>query len=243
MTDLWSDLADSSAAGPTGVISEGLHVRHLAKSFGNRPALIDASLRVPPGQIVAVMGPSGSGKSTLLHCAAGVLKPDSGTVLLDGRDLTTASAAQRAQARRTTFGFVFQFGQLVPELTAEENVALPLLLNGVRRRTAREKARQVLARLQVDDVADQRPAAMSGGQAQRIAVARALVINPRVIFADEPTGSLDSATGGAVMEQFVAAVRQENAAMVLVTHDHQTAAHADRIVSMHDGRTDTDQDA
>ena len=243
MNDLWSDLAYSGTAEPAGVMSEGLQVRHLTKAFGNRPALLDASLRVAPGQIVAVMGPSGSGKSTLLHCAAGVLLPDSGTVLLDGHDLTNFSPAQRAEARRTTFGFVFQFGQLVPELTAEENVALPLLLNGMRRRAAREKARRTLARLRAEDVADQRPAAMSGGQAQRVAVARALVINPRVIFADEPTGSLDSATGTAVMGQFVAAVRQENAAMVLVTHDRQIAAYADRIVTVHDGRTDTDRDA
>ncbi|WP_024286732.1 ABC transporter ATP-binding protein [Cellulomonas sp. KRMCY2] len=242
MTDLWSNLAGDGLEEPVAGRA-GLEVHHVAKSFGNRVALLDASLSVAPGQIVAVMGPSGSGKSTLLHCAAGVLRPDSGAVRFDGHDLVAATTTERARARRTTFGFVFQFGQLVPELTAVENVALPLLLNGTPRRFARVTAHEMLTRLGVADVADQRPGAMSGGQAQRVAVARALVTGPRVIFADEPTGSLDSVTGRAVMEQFVAGVRQENAAMVLVTHDDEVAEYADRIVTVRDGRTDTPTDA
>jgi putative ABC transport system ATP-binding protein len=186
--------------------------------------------------VLAILGPSGSGKSTLLLCLAGILLPDSGEVRYRGRSLATVSDAVRTRLRRDEFGFVFQFGQLVPELTALDNVSLPLRLAGSRRREAVVKANQVLASLGVDDVGDKRAGEMSGGQAQRVAVARALVTGPRVIFADEPTGSLDSTNGELVMELLVSAARQQGTSVVLVTHEPQVAAYADREIVVRDGR-------
>lgn len=215
-----------------------LDARHLSKKFGPRTALDDASLTVGHGEIVAVMGPSGSGKSTLLHCAAGVVRPDSGEVLYRGTDLTRLSRDHSSELRRTQFGFVFQFGQLVPELDAVENVALPLLLNGMSRRQAKTTAQEWLDRLAIGDLTRQRPGEMSGGEAQRVAVARALVASPRVVFADEPTGSLDTATGFSVVAELVARAREHGTAIVIVTHDAQIAAYADRVVGMRDGRTE-----
>jgi len=183
-----------------------------------------------------VMGPSGSGKSTLLHCLAGILRPDAGEVRYRGSRLDTLPEEVRSRLRRDDFGFVFQFGQLVPELTAVENVALPLRLGGVRRRDAERRAREWLARLEVDDVAGKRPGDISGGQGQRVAVARALVTGPRVVFADEPTGSLDSLNGEAVMNLLVDTARQQGATVVLVTHEPRVAAYAEREVVVRDGR-------
>jgi len=220
---------------------EVLEVLHLSKSFGPRRALDDASLSVRHGEIVAVMGPSGSGKSTLLHCAAGVVRPDSGQVLYRGADVTRLPRDRSSELRRTQFGFVFQFGQLVPELDAVENVALPLLLNGSGRREAKTIARTWLDRLSIGDLAGQRPGQMSGGQAQRVAVARALVTCARVVFADEPTGSLDTATSFAVMAEMVELAREHGTAIVVVTHDAQVAAYADRVVGMRDGRTEQER--
>ncbi len=154
------------------------------KSFGRTKALDGASMAVRAGEIVAVMGPSGSGKSTLLHCLAGIIAPDAGTVTYAGQDLGAMPDVPRSALRRTEFGFVFQFGQLVPELTCVENVALPLRLGGRRRRDAEGVAREWLARLEVGDVAAKRPGEVSGGQGQRVAVARALVTGPKVIFAE-----------------------------------------------------------
>jgi putative ABC transport system ATP-binding protein len=204
--------------------------------FGATPALVSASLRVYAGEVLALMGPSGSGKSTLLHCLAGILPPDSGRVTFDGRDLTAMSDGERSALRRTDFGFVFQFGQLVPELTCVENVALPLRLSGVGRREAQRRAGEWLDRLEVGDVARKRPGQASGGQAQRVAVARALVGRPRVVFADEPTGALDSLNGERVMELFIAAARDTGAAVVLVTHEARVAAYSDREAVVRDGR-------
>ena len=164
-------------------------------SFGETPALRDASLSVQRGEIVAVMGPSGSGKSTLLHCLAGILVPASGLVIFDGQRIDALHEEQRSRLRRDRFGFVFQFGQLVPELTAEENVALPLLLGGMRRQQALARARSWFPRLELDGLESNRAGEMSGGQAQRVALARGMVAEPDVLFADEPTGSLDSLTG------------------------------------------------
>ena len=209
----------------------------LTKAFGPTPALAGASLSVRAGEVVAVMGPSGSGKSTLLHCAAGILRTDSGQVLYGGRDITTMSDVDRSALRRSEFGFVFQFGQLVPELTCVENVALPLRLDGVRRGPAERRAVEWLERLEVTDVADQRPGEVSGGQGQRVAVARALVTGPRIVFADEPTGALDSLNGERVMTLLTAAARETNAAVVLVTHEVRVAAYSDREVVVRDGRT------
>jgi len=199
--------------------------------------LVNIDLDVAEGDYVALMGPSGSGKSTLLHCLAGIIRPDSGTVSYQGTPLSTLSDVDRSELRRTEFGFVFQFGQLVPELTALENVALPLRLGGVRRREAESRAMEWLARLEVADVADKRPGETSGGQGQRVAVARALVTSPKVVFADEPTGALDSLNGERVMRLLVAAAKDTNAAVVLVTHEVRVAAYSDREVVVRDGKS------
>jgi putative ABC transport system ATP-binding protein len=209
----------------------------LHKSFGPTPALDGAGMRIWPGEVVAVMGPSGSGKSTLLHCLAGIIRPDSGTVSYRGTALNTLSDVARSELRRTEFGFVFQFGQLVPELTSLENVALPLRLGGTRRREAEQQATEWLARLEVADVANKRPGETSGGQGQRVAVARALVTGPKVVFADEPTGALDSLNGERVMRLLVAAAKDAGAAVVLVTHEVRVAAYSDREVVVRDGKS------
>ncbi|MEU5948859.1 ABC transporter ATP-binding protein [Micromonospora sp. NPDC047465] len=214
------------------LVAEDLH-----RSFGPTRALAGASLRVHEGEVLAVMGSSGSGKSTLLHCLAGIVRPDSGQVLFAGRDLATLTDAERSALRRESFGFVFQFGQLVPELTCLENVALPLRLDRVGRREAERRAAEWLDRLEVAEVAGKRPGEVSGGQGQRVAVARALVTRPRVVFADEPTGALDSLNGERVMRLLTAAARETGAAVVLVTHEARVAAYSDREVVVRDGRT------
>lgn len=212
--------------------AQGLH-----KAFGATQALEGAGLEVSPGEMVAVMGASGSGKSTLLHCLAGIVTPDAGRVELDGHELSSLSDTQRSALRRHEFGFVFQFGQLVPELRCVENVALPLRLEGVRRRTAERQALDWLDHLEVADVAGRTPGEISGGQGQRVAVARALVTRPRVVFADEPTGALDSLNGEHIMRLLTAAARDSGAAVVLVTHEARVAAYADREIVVRDGRT------
>jgi putative ABC transport system ATP-binding protein len=212
-----------------------LEARDLALSFGETRALRGASVAVQRGEILAVMGPSGSGKSTLLHCLAGILVPDSGDILLDGERLDTMREKERSALRRDRFGFVFQFGQLVPELTAEENVALPLLLGGTHREKALRVARNWFERLELDGLERHRSGEMSGGQAQRVALARGLVANPEVLFADEPTGSLDSLTGELVMDLMTAVAREEGTTVVLVTHEARVAAYADREVIVRDG--------
>lgn len=209
----------------------------LHKSFGQTPALAGASMGVSAGEVVAVMGPSGSGKSTMLHCLAGIVPPDAGRVVYDGRELSAMSDRERSALRRGEFGFVFQFGQLVPELTCLENVALPLRLSGVRRREAQRRAAGWLDRLEVSELASKRPGEVSGGEGQRVAVARALVTGPRVIFADEPTGALDSLNGERVMGLLTEAARQTGAAVVLVTHEPRVAAYSDREVVVRDGHT------
>ncbi|UNO40154.1 ABC transporter ATP-binding protein [Streptomyces sp. MST-110588] len=212
-----------------------LEARSLHKAYGPTPALDGADFSVHPGEVVAVMGPSGSGKSTLLHCLAGIVRPDSGTVRYEHRELTEMSDAERSALRRTDFGFVFQFGQLVPELTCLENVALPLRLNGVKRKEAEARSLEWLERLEVGPVKDKRPGEVSGGQGQRVAVARALAGRPRVIFADEPTGALDSLNGERVMSLLTDAARGTNAAVVLVTHEPRVAAYSDREIVVRDG--------
>jgi putative ABC transport system ATP-binding protein len=213
-----------------------VEAEHLFRSFGTTPALRDASVAVAAGEMLAVMGPSGSGKSTLLHCLSGIFTPDRGEVRYDGRRLDTLSEPARTALRRTVFGFVFQFGQLVPELTVAENIALPLLLNKVHRRPAYATAAAWLDRLELGRLGHRRTGELSGGQAQRVAIARALATGPRVLFADEPTGSLDSVTGEAVMRLLVGLAREEGVAVVLVTHDSRVAGHADRRVVVRDGR-------
>ncbi|MGI5480946.1 ABC transporter ATP-binding protein [Streptomyces lavendofoliae] len=213
-----------------------LRAEGIGKTYGPTPALVDVDLTVRAGEVVAVMGPSGSGKSTLLHCLAGIVRPDTGTVTYDGRDLTAMSDAGRSALRRGDFGFVFQFGRLVPELTCVENVALPLRLAGERRRAAERRAMEWLERLEAAGAGGRRPGEVSGGQAQRVAVARALVTSPRVVFADEPTGALDSLNGEQVMRLLGDAARDTGAAVVLVTHEARVAAYSDREVVVRDGR-------
>jgi len=232
-----NQLVNSHEAKPSHNPNVLLSGSRLCKSFGPTPALTDASLELSAGEIVAVMGSSGSGKSTLLHCLAGIVPSDSGEVTFDGQDLTTMADSSRSRLRRTEFGFVFQFGQLVPELSALENVALPLLLNGGSRRRVAGVARRWLERLEVEELADRRPGELSGGQGQRVAVARALVTKPRVIFADEPTGALDSLQGEKVMQLLVVAARESGTAVLLVTHEARVAAYSDREVVVRDGRT------
>jgi putative ABC transport system ATP-binding protein len=205
-------------------------------SFGQTPALRGASVSVAKGEILAVMGPSGSGKSTLLHCLAGILTPQAGEVHFAGRRIDTLSEPGRSALRRDRFGFVFQFGQLVPELTAEENVALPLLLAGVRRKQALTTARTWFQQLDLDGLAQRRSGELSGGQAQRVALARGLVSSPDVLFADEPTGSLDSLTGEHVMDLLSGVARTNGTTVVLVTHEPRVAAYADREVIVRDGK-------
>ncbi|HTX27197.1 MAG TPA: ABC transporter ATP-binding protein [Streptosporangiaceae bacterium] len=212
-----------------------IEARDVAKSFGQTQALRGASVAVSQGEILAVMGPSGSGKSTLLYCLAGIFPPDSGEVWFDGKRLDTLNEAERTRLRRTTFGFVFQFGQLVPELTTADNIALPLVLNRVGRKAAYAQAGQWLGRLGLGDKAARRTGELSGGEAQRVAIARALAITPRVLFADEPTGSLDTLSGEKVMSLLTGLARERGTTVVLVTHDPGVAAYADREVIVRDG--------
>jgi putative ABC transport system ATP-binding protein len=222
-----------NGANGSAAVIEG---RDLVLSFGETPALRGASLSVKRGEIVAVMGPSGSGKSTLLHCLAGILVPHSGAVYFDGQRLDTKREAERSKLRRDRFGFVFQFGQLVPELTAEENVALPLLLGGMHRNEALRIARSWFERLDLETMEGHRTGEMSGGQSQRVALARGLVARPDVLFADEPTGSLDSLNGELVMALLTSAAREQGSTVILVTHEPRVAAYADREVIVRDGR-------
>ena len=216
-----------------------LRARDVKISFGETPALRGADLDVGEGEVLAVMGPSGSGKSTLLHCLAGILVPDAGEVHFDQTRVDTLGENERTSLRRDRFGFVFQFGQLVPELTAEENVALPLLLCGRSRREAIAAARPWFDRLDLDGMQGRRSGELSGGQAQRVAVARGLVTNPKVLFADEPTGALDLLTGEHVMELLTSSARAQQTTVVLVTHEPRVAAYADREVIVRDGRVTT----
>ncbi|MEU7795688.1 ABC transporter ATP-binding protein [Micromonospora tulbaghiae] len=215
-----------------------LQARGVVRAYGHTPALRGVTLDVAEGEILAVTGPSGCGKSTLLHCLAGILRPDAGQVTWRGERIDTWPEAARSRLRRTEFGVLFQFGQLVAELSAAENVALPLLLAGTGRRAARTAALAWLDRLGVADVADARPGEMSGGQQQRCAMSRALVTEPRVIFADEPTGALDTLAGEQVLTQLVRLAREQRTTVVLVTHEPRIAAYADREVSLRDGMVD-----
>jgi putative ABC transport system ATP-binding protein len=213
-----------------------VEARDVQLSFGPTQALRGASLSAGVGEIVAVMGPSGSGKSTLLHCLAGILVPDSGEVHFHDQRIDTLGEAERSTLRRDRFGFVFQFGQLVSELTAEENIALPLLLKGIGRSAALARARVWIDRLELDGLQRRRSGELSGGQAQRVALGRGLVAGPQVLFADEPTGSLDSLSGERMMELLSDAAREQSTTVVLVTHEPRVAAYADREVIVRDGR-------
>ncbi|TFD49585.1 ABC transporter ATP-binding protein [Cryobacterium frigoriphilum] len=213
-----------------------IQARGLRKSFGSTDALRGIDLGIQQGEVVAVMGPSGSGKSTLLHCLAGVVLPDSGTVSVGGTVVTALSEAHRSKLRLTQFGFVFQFGQLLPDLTAVDNITIPLLLAGMKRRQALTAAHGWLDRLGLAAAADQLPGELSGGEAQRVAIARALVTRPSVLFADEPTGSLDSLAAENVLVAMLELVRGSGTTLVMITHDPRTAAYADREIIVRDGQ-------
>ncbi|MFJ8108031.1 ABC transporter ATP-binding protein [Streptomyces sp. NPDC096132] len=217
-------------------MSTVLAARGLVKKYGSTTALAGVDVEVGERDSLAVMGPSGSGKSTLLHTLAGIVRPDGGQVLLRGSRIDDLGENRLSALRRTRFGFVFQFGQLLPELPAEENVALPLMLEGVPRGRAVERARRWFAPLGLDGLEQRRPGQLSGGQAQRVAIARALVVEPDVVFADEPTGALDQRTSEEVVRLLTSVTREQGAALVMVTHDADVAAHCDRILQVRDGR-------
>lgn len=210
---------------------------NIKKSYGETHAMRGISLEIERGEVLAIMGPSGSGKSTLLHTLAGITRPDSGKVYFNGLRIDNLTDKQRTLLRRSKFGFVFQFSQLVPELTAIDNVAVPLLLNGINRKAAYQKAEQWLNKVGITDaklnhLANQ----LSGGQIQRVAIARAMVINPEVLFADEPTGSLDSLNSELVMKMFIKTAKENGTTVVMVTHEPTIAAYADREIIVRDGK-------
>lgn len=216
-----------------------LEGRNLHLSFGPTTALRGVDVSVDPGEVLAVMGPSGSGKSTLLHVLAGILTPDNGEVSFNGKRIDTLGIRHRDAIRLRDFGFIFQFGDLIPELSLIENIALPLLLTGTRRRRAMRRAHELLATLEIEDVAHHSAAESSGGQVQRAAVARALVHRPSIIFADEPTGALDTVTGELVLNALLDLARHQDASVVLVTHAVDVAAHSDREIVLRDGALTT----
>jgi len=231
----------SNAMNPDPNASEGLVARDLVMTYGRTPgqtppALGGVDLTVRPGESVAVMGPSGSGKTTLLHVLAGILRPTGGQVLWRGRDIARMSDRERTTLRRKDFGFVFQQGMLLPELPAVENVALPLMLDGVTRRAATRQAMPLFAPLGLAGLEKRRPGELSGGQAQRVAVARAMVARPGVVFADEPTGALDQHTSAEVMRHLTDLAAHTGAALVVVTHDENVAAWCGTVVRVRDGR-------
>lgn len=227
---------------PTSPHSSPLLATHdITKSFGAVRALAGISMRVEQGESVAIMGPSGSGKSTLLHCLSGVLVPDDGVVDFDGGPLSALNDRQRSHLRLSEFGFVFQDGQLLPELPARENVALPLMLTGTSRRLALAAADDMLGRIGLGELRGRRPGDMSGGQAQRVAIARAMVGHPRVVFADEPSGALDQASGHEVMQLLTTTCRIAGAALVVVTHDINVARWCSRLIEIRDGIVHADR--
>nr|PZN71774.1 MAG: hypothetical protein DIU55_07945 [Bacillota bacterium] len=222
-----------------------IRLDHVVKEFRRGKATIRAvdevTLSVSAGEFVAVMGRSGSGKSTLLHLMSGLLQPTSGTVHLLGRDLSRLSDDELTLLRRSQVGFVFQFFNLLPTLTALENVALPLLLAGSKRSEAEARAREALATVGLSARAAHKPDELSGGQMQRVALARALVTNPPLLFADEPTGNLDSQSGEEVLLLLKQLQAERGQTIVMVTHDPKAAAYGDRLIRMQDGRVIDDQ--
>ena len=216
-----------------------IRIRHLSKSYrrGDQevPVLLDIGLEVQPGEFVALMGPSGSGKSTLLNLIAGIDKPSSGTIEIAGVDIAALGEGELADWRAANVGFVFQFYNLMPVLTALENVELPLLLAALPGRERRRRAAAALQAVGLSDRAGHYPNELSGGQQQRVAIARALVTEPRLIVADEPTGDLDRATGAEVLALLRRLVDEQGRTIVMVTHDPKAAASAGRLVHLEKG--------
>ena len=228
-----------------GINSSDIIIRteDIKKSYGETHAMRGISLTIKRGEVLAIMGPSGSGKSTLLHTMAGIIRPDGGKIYFNGSRIDNLNDRQRTMLRRNKFGFVFQFSQLVPELTAIDNVAVPLLLNGINRKAAYQKAEQWLNKVGITDtklnhLANQ----LSGGQIQRVAIARAMAINPEVLFADEPTGSLDSLNSELVMKMFIKTAKDNGTTVVMVTHEPTIAAYADREIIVRDGKVEGQED-
>jgi len=223
---------------PTAVASTDV-----SRRYGEGDAAVDAlrgvTVDIPEGQFTAVMGPSGSGKSTLMHILAGLDRPTEGSVTIAGREITTMGDQELTLLRREHIGFIFQFFNLLPMLTAEENIVLPLRLAG--QKVDRAWVDEILAKVGLDDRREHRPAQLSGGQQQRVAIARALVSKPTVMFADEPTGNLDSHTGEEILGLMRESVETYGQTTVMVTHDSRAAAMADRILFLADGRIVRDQ--
>ncbi len=238
-------MLDLTTAAPPVALRAAVSAHDLTRRFGDGDAAVDAlrgvSLDVPHAAFVAVMGPSGSGKSTLMHLLAGLDTPTGGRVVVDGEDLTELSDDAITRLRRTRIGFVFQSFNLIPTLTAEENVVLPLRLAG--READAVWVDEVLERVGLQARRDHRPAELSGGQQQRVAVARALVAGPAVLFADEPTGNLDSRSGSEVLALLRDAADHDGQTTVMVTHDPRAAAVADQVVFLADGEIVTTLDA
>jgi len=228
-----------------GVVTEApiVSAKDVCRAFGEGDAVVhalaDVSIDFPRGGFTAVMGPSGSGKSTLMHCLAGLDRPTSGTVVIDGVDLGSLDDAKLTELRRDKIGFVFQFFNLLPVLSAEENIRLPLSLAGTKPDAARME--ELVRAVGLEDRLDHRPSELSGGQQQRVAVARALISNPAVIFADEPTGNLDSKTSDEILTLMRGAVDDFGQTVVMVTHDAHAAAFADRVIVLADGRVVRDE--
>lgn len=223
-----------------------LQAKELAKSYsrGNQKveALKGVSLSLDRGEFASIMGPSGSGKSTFLHLVGGLDRPTSGSVLLDGQAIESFPDTELSQFRRRRLGFIFQFFNLLPTLSALENVALPLLLDGKSLASVSDKAKALLEKMGLKDRLHHRPDQLSGGEMQRVAIARALVTDPLLILADEPTGNLDTQTGKVVLEH-LAEMAKGGQTILMVTHDRSAASHGSRIITLKDGRLDSDQAA
>lgn len=216
-----------------------IEARNIDKKIGTTVIIRGVSLEAHAGEVVSIMGPSGSGKSTLLYCLAGIIHIDQGDVRYVGESIASISKNALAKLRRTDFGFIFQSGELVPELPVRDNVALPLLLRGMKKHEAYMTADAWLSAVGLKAVTHSLPHTLSGGETQRAVIARAMVINPKVIFADEPTGSLDSVNSKKIVELIVLMARQHNTAVVVVTHSEEVAAIADRIIRLRDGQIES----